>query len=519
MQEGSPVSLSNLDYRLLLEKYDLKIRETEEKARSLKSRRNLVVPVCRLPTEILAGVFALCNALEPEEIHGLRNTARKQPTSIRLKHVCRHWRTVALNSPSVWCSPNFAFPVLAREMLQLSKCAHLSIDAHVSCTPNFRLDVLSEALKHISRTRCLFIEARKADIETTLSAVTEPAPFLRSMQLVCHPPADAIALPENFLGGDAPRLCRLELHRCQIPWNTPFLRNLTSLHIDWSGYRCRRPLTTAQFVDTFQKMSRLVVLELRNCLPLYANSFDTPECVVYFPHLRHLTLASTELQCANILELVSFPSTAIITLLCESSTRDVQPFFSTLSNLFSSTLHGGRFIGSAEILFRSQSIGLKTWSTTNPGNSKPSLLPCLDLQFDWRGAYEAVMAAALGSLPFADVRTIRVCSNKHDLPAQVIVDHFGSLCQLEKITITNCVIGFIEAIGRTAPNDPSVSQHSILTPAFPALHTLELKEISLYSPPPDTRRYINGLCCPRVASEECSWRAETCIPSMLVSFP
>ncbi|KAK1232153.1 hypothetical protein PQX77_004701 [Marasmius sp. AFHP31] len=100
------------------------------------------------------------------------------------------------------------------------------------------------------------------------------------------------------------------------------------------------------------------------------------------------------------------------------------------------------------------------------------------------------MAAALDSLPFAAVRTIRVCSNKHGLPAQSIVDQFGSLCQLEKIVITNCAIGFIEAIGRNAV---SVTQRSSLTPDFPALHMLELREISLYSPPPNIRRCINGL--------------------------
>ncbi|KAL0581325.1 hypothetical protein V5O48_000701 [Marasmius crinis-equi] len=366
-------------------------------------------------------------------------------------------------------------------MLQLSKSAHLSIDAHVSCIPNCRLDALSEALKHISRTRTLFIEARKSEIEGALSTVTEPAPFLRSMELVCHPPADFITLPDSFLGCDTPRLHKLELYRCQIPWNTPFLTDLTFLKIDWSGYRCRRPLTIAQFVEIFRSMSELTALELRNCLPLCPYTTNSPESVVFFPRLRQLVLASTEAQCANVLNHVSFPSTTAITLVCESAGRDVKPF-SSLAGLFSSSALVGEWsVRFADFIFQTQCISLKMWNTANDGETNSPGLPCLDLQLDWRGPYELV------------IRIIRVSSSKHDLSAQAIINYFGSLSQLNKITVANCAIDFFEAIGRNVgSNDPSPSDHRC-TSSFPALRTLEFDEISLYSSQPESRRYINGL--------------------------
>ena len=64
--------------------------------RSLLTRRNALVPISLLPPEILARVFHLI-VLEEPPISGGRSLGW-----IRVTHVCRHWRQVALDDSSLW---------------------------------------------------------------------------------------------------------------------------------------------------------------------------------------------------------------------------------------------------------------------------------------------------------------------------------------------------------------------------------------------------------------------------------
>ncbi|KAH9959020.1 hypothetical protein BC827DRAFT_1090255, partial [Russula dissimulans] len=66
----------------------------EDTLRTLKSHRNTLAPISRLPPEALAAIFSFVSSSALDESGHLR--------WIRVTHVCRQWRQIALNYPRFW---------------------------------------------------------------------------------------------------------------------------------------------------------------------------------------------------------------------------------------------------------------------------------------------------------------------------------------------------------------------------------------------------------------------------------
>src|ERR1700733_8430654 len=103
---------------------DKGIDAAREFARSLLTRRNALVPISLLPPEILARVFHLL-VHEEWPLAGLRNLGW-----IKVTHVCRHWRQIALDHSTLW-GKIWGTPINAKwisEMLARAKNAPLDIE-------------------------------------------------------------------------------------------------------------------------------------------------------------------------------------------------------------------------------------------------------------------------------------------------------------------------------------------------------------------------------------------------------
>jgi hypothetical protein len=103
------------------------IKSLEESTRALKFRCNTLAPISRLPPETLATIFTfLSTSTWNEEAFHLE--------WIRVAHVCRQWREVALNHPRFWSHINFTKLTSAgiAEILARAKMAplhmHLEVD-------------------------------------------------------------------------------------------------------------------------------------------------------------------------------------------------------------------------------------------------------------------------------------------------------------------------------------------------------------------------------------------------------
>ncbi|TFK58376.1 hypothetical protein BDN72DRAFT_725861, partial [Pluteus cervinus] len=83
-----PTAMASSSSQDDIAKLDEEIRALEQKLLRLRSARNTLIPIGRLPPEVLQGVF---------------NIARGQGThTIHLSWVSRAWRNIALESKTLW---------------------------------------------------------------------------------------------------------------------------------------------------------------------------------------------------------------------------------------------------------------------------------------------------------------------------------------------------------------------------------------------------------------------------------
>lgn len=126
-----------------LQQVDVEIVEAREHLRSCLERRNCLIPCARLPTELLQRIFA---------IHS-RGLASEHMDSIGLAYsqTCRHWRYVALSTPSIWTCIPVKQIRLAQEMISRSRGTPLTV---ISTIQNGTIPRLLEDLLTTSRPIC-----------------------------------------------------------------------------------------------------------------------------------------------------------------------------------------------------------------------------------------------------------------------------------------------------------------------------------------------------------------------------
>ncbi|KAI0047186.1 hypothetical protein FA95DRAFT_1470799, partial [Auriscalpium vulgare] len=75
---------------------------TEATLRALREKRNTLIPICRLPPEVLALVFTYLTGFAWDSVNGY-------PYHIRwivVTHICRRWREVAIQHAGLWTNIN-----------------------------------------------------------------------------------------------------------------------------------------------------------------------------------------------------------------------------------------------------------------------------------------------------------------------------------------------------------------------------------------------------------------------------
>ncbi|TEB23193.1 hypothetical protein FA13DRAFT_1640179, partial [Coprinellus micaceus] len=83
---------------------------------ALQSHRNTLRPINRLPPEIFSTIFQLVK----DDI-----TEAERVSWIKVTHVCRYWREIALDHASLWSNISFIHPELAKVMHIRSKISPL----------------------------------------------------------------------------------------------------------------------------------------------------------------------------------------------------------------------------------------------------------------------------------------------------------------------------------------------------------------------------------------------------------
>ena len=315
--------------RAVREKIDSETYSLRTILSTLNTRRNALLLVCRLPSEVLAHIFKFID--DPTgPIHSLRHlrSPRRSLGWIRVTHVCRKWRQIGLENPFLWSNiiTNMG-KTWIQETLRRSKSSLITI-RRATQRENISLENLPVS-QHLSHLQYLYINAGQIPIHILAQTLKDPAPFLQVLELTCIEQyrTRAIALPLDIFANQLPRLHSLELVNLSFPWATTPLIALVHLKIFLPqrdsapnptdpvppGVQPRPPLALADFLDALEHMTLLETMEILDGLPtppsgnLHAPAVDH---IIRLPRLTSIILKGLAIDCYNLVRCLQIPPTA-----------------------------------------------------------------------------------------------------------------------------------------------------------------------------------------------------------------
>ncbi|KAF8492739.1 hypothetical protein F5888DRAFT_1806551 [Russula emetica] len=280
------------------------INSLEASARALKSHHNELAPISRLPPETLATIFTFLSASAWNE----RDVHLKW---IRVAHICRRWREIALEHPCFWSHINFTKLTSAgmAEILSRAKMAPLHLEADSTKWDAADFKVFGRQIEsHISHTHHLKFNGYQPS--TVVKRLVSPTPTLESLSLFHKSstymlPHDII--PDNLFNCTAPSLTSLKLEKCDIGWKSPSSRARPKLN-DW--------------LDALNEMLQLKELFLQSATPLASLADPLVSRTVTLPSLTHFHINASARDCALALAHLVLPTVTWLHVNVESHDRE-----------------------------------------------------------------------------------------------------------------------------------------------------------------------------------------------------
>ena len=431
---------------------DQDIETMEGAIRTLMSRRNSLAAISRLPPEILSKIFLCCAATY--------ELPQFTMDWVKVTHVSRHWRTVAIGCPRLWTTLVFTRPSWVEEMLKRSKRAPLVVDARLGFMGPKSIQAAQLAMNHISRVRELNIFSPGASYGKILSSVPREAPMLQILVLsttneyhYAEPFRSNYSIPPELFSDDSSQLQRLELVYCNLDWTSHLLKGLTHLkiHNTAPGFRPSTPL----FLDVLEQLPTLTVLDLKDALPHVADGSSTMsyQRIVKLHSLTNLHIWGSESDCSNALRHLSVTFIATLGLYIYSrSTAVSDPDFSSILTFVGGLWEPTTIVSSAAkphkcpirtlkiVGFDSTGLSLQAWPTVLPFQTLSEdldLPPSIKLEFRWfsnvtPGTWDKTIGETCAALPLEQLASLDVLTTCH-IMEQTLLRRFGKLAQLRSI--------------------------------------------------------------------------------------
>ncbi|KAI1793460.1 hypothetical protein LXA43DRAFT_1000840 [Ganoderma leucocontextum] len=353
----------------------------------MKTRLNTLTAIGRLPEELLAEILI---TFVQEHYHPTHRdypvySNHPPPQWIKLTHVCRHWRNIALDTVRLWSHIYLTRADALAEFLTRSKAAPLHIDLRYNHSNTSRNISSLDLIPPVSlRIRSLSVDAEILRVQAFCKQLTRPLEHLEKLALSSPLPHFGFygpppAVPFFQTEGLTPRLSHLELVRLPFRWTDPIFRSsLTTLKVTSPQRNPRhrdRPDvgTTTELLDILERIApRLEVLHLNGALPT-PNSQDLgpppPPRSLSFPSLRSLRLCGPTYDCANLFsQFSSMDQIASLHLRGSSGSRGMKDLIRSLSNHLSTRPLVAVCFGSS---CRSFDIDILGWQTTDVSSDAP----------------------------------------------------------------------------------------------------------------------------------------------------
>ncbi|KAI0051086.1 hypothetical protein FA95DRAFT_1676207 [Auriscalpium vulgare] len=435
---------------------------------ALRRRRNALLPIARIPPEILTMIFLCADKASRPKF--------SMPSCVALSHVCQHWRAVAIEQSSLWASIPLTFGhQCAVTFLARAKNAPLSIHDEEDSLHPWKPEFV---LENLSRTQSLYAQLGDAG----LAMLTAPAPLLHTLDL--YGVVSAEAFPNGFLGGCAPALRHLCLTFYDTDvvtlWTLPILTHLVSLDVDLMVEGFPTATSFNGMLDVLAGMRTLEVLKMgwrleHDVLLTLESAADGKHRRFTLAKLGHLDIRCMPRVAKLFLSFITLPSHA--TLCCRLDSdyhfndfqEDIPAFISVaLASVHSHvdpTLDSSTAITSLSV--RVESLRSRSFEII-ARTADPLREPVLSLH---SGVWEALQPAlkALSSLHLEEL------TSKNSRGAWW--EALGQASRLRRLTVSGAVAGgFFEAIYR--PDAEDNDYPSPRRPCFlPALSHLVLKDV------------------------------------------
>ena len=496
---------------------DTKLSEILKSISALNSQRNAHASISKLPKDVLARIFSLCQSW-PGHDYVIHDYMRW----IQVTHVSRTWREIALASPFLWSDISFHLPhSWVKEMIFRSRPALIAVrvflsSAELDLQQSLRYQILQDLLREdLNRIHTININgpSTQRHLETLFRDVAaQSAPHLRSLFIESRrdqnfEDEDLLHFCEKILI-DTPNLNRLDVPYT-LSWNSRLLTNLVYLKVHNATSK-NRPLCS-EFLNAFRRLDSLETLHLLNSIP--CRSGEQPFPILILPRLRTVDIKDKIPNVAFFLDQIHFPPSTSVSLLVQGpcpADKDYTKILPFLTRFYSPpTAHFQSvpvpvirrlIITSAGQNNSTGSITLQTWSTLPEALDKyiPTTTlsaPDLKIEFQWQNSrtdqvqrpatdqgLRAEFRQICSHLPLQNLGFLRLNGtlelHKDEwlaLESETFLETFGNLPTLRTIHVGGSAVApLIMALG-TRPPDTHVVDEQI-TRHFPGLRYLWLDQ-------------------------------------------
>ncbi|KAG9039933.1 hypothetical protein FRB95_004405 [Tulasnella sp. JGI-2019a] len=267
---------------------------------------NTLLPISRLPNELLVKIFAFASVLkrdvpvEPTILHQRRYRSRNQTVGRMLETlviVCQGWKEIVYDAPSLWAyirtdrSRAVNLEYLARSG---QAPLHISLNSLDLRCEEFKTKIFQEVHRWKS------IEMSGMTMEHLEELEQWPAPLLERFYLGY---GHNIERALNPFGGSASRLRHLTLFDVRIPWESDLLSRLRTLEIshDEDGPSMQ------QVVHILRSCPDIISFKLRLPLGLNPGPMPLTTSIIDLPQLEHLSIVVHPLMTEHLLQRMRVP--------------------------------------------------------------------------------------------------------------------------------------------------------------------------------------------------------------------
>ncbi|KDQ13236.1 hypothetical protein BOTBODRAFT_33843 [Botryobasidium botryosum FD-172 SS1] len=252
----------------------------------IRRRQNQLVPIHRLPFEILSSVFQFAE-------RGIDTRESTSQFLSDISSVSHLWRQIVLDTPRLWTRLFLLPATIASTFLSRSK--HAPLHVHYDSRLPQRLD-LPSYLELVSPQlhRWKSCKLHGLSIEKHGSFLQAPAPNLEVLELTANPrlmPTDQLGGFDPFVGS-TPRLHELTLDAIYIPFTNAIYTGLSKLSLSHINFA--NPDSLNQLIRVLGASPRIEVFQLQKLTFSFTIAEVAPSVsvssAVQLPHLRFLKM-------------------------------------------------------------------------------------------------------------------------------------------------------------------------------------------------------------------------------------